>query len=65
MKVNDKFLIFLSKFLYLAAEAGVAEDNWKDELYHKLTAEPQKLRISGHIKDRTVQNFFKRSFPDS
>ncbi|ODM21263.1 hypothetical protein SI65_04316 [Aspergillus cristatus] len=35
MKNGDKFHDFLSEFLYLAAEAGVAEDDWKEELYHK------------------------------
>ncbi|ODM22623.1 hypothetical protein SI65_00212 [Aspergillus cristatus] len=57
MKVNDKFHDFLSEFLYLAAEAGVAKDDWKDELYHKLTTELQKLCISESIKDGTFQEF--------
>lgn len=34
IKSTDKFHDFLSEFLYLAAEAGISEDNWKDELYH-------------------------------
>lgn len=57
MKVSDKFHDFLSEFLYLAAEAGIAEDDWKDELYYKLTTKLQKLCISDHIKDSTFQEF--------
>ena len=57
MKVSNKFYDFLSKFLYLAAEAGVAEDDWKDELYHKLTTELQKQCISDKTKDSTFQEF--------
>ncbi|ODM14961.1 hypothetical protein SI65_09713 [Aspergillus cristatus] len=57
MKVNDKFHEFLSEFLYLAAEAGVAEDDWKDELYTKLTTRLQELCISDRIKDGTFQEF--------
>ena len=57
MRVSDKFHDFLSEFLYLAAEAGVMEDDWKDELYHKLTTELQKLCISDSIKDGTFQEF--------
>ena len=57
MKVNDKFHDFLSEFLYLAAEAGVAEDDWKDELYYKLTIKLQKLCVSSRIKEGTFQEF--------
>ena len=57
MKTNDKFHDFLSEFLYLAAEAGVAEDNWKDELYTKLTTRLQELCISDRIKNGTFQEF--------
>lgn len=57
MKAGDKFHDFLSEFLYLAAEAGVAEEDWKDELYHKLTTELQKLCISASIQDGTFQEF--------
>ncbi|ODM23319.1 hypothetical protein SI65_00908 [Aspergillus cristatus] len=57
MKTSDKFHDFLSEFLYLAAEAGVAEDDWKDELYHKLTTELQKLCISDSIEDGSFQEF--------
>lgn len=32
LKTTDKFHNFLSEFLYLAAEAGVSEDDWKDNL---------------------------------
>jgi len=57
MKVSDKFHDFLSEFLYLAAEADVAEKDWKDKLYHKLTTELQKLCISDSFKDGTFQEF--------
>lgn len=57
MKTSDKFHDFLSEFLFLAAEAGVAEDDWKDELYYKLTTELQKLCISDSIKDSDFQEF--------
>lgn len=57
MKNNDKFYYFLSEFMYFAAEAGVTEDDRKDELYHKLATELQKLCISDSIKDSTFQEF--------
>ena len=34
MKLSDWFHDFLSELLYLAAEAGVPDNNLKDELYH-------------------------------
>lgn len=57
MKNSDKFHDFFSEFLYLAAEAGVAEDDWKDELYTKLTTKLQELCISSSIGDGTFQEF--------
>ena len=54
MKTSDKFHDFLSEFLYLAAEAGVAEDNWKDELYTKLTTKLQELCILASYQDGPV-----------
>lgn len=57
MKTSDKFHDFLSEFLYLAAEAGVAEDDWKDELYNKLTTKLQELCISSSIHESTFQEF--------
>ena len=57
MKTSDKFHGFLSEFLYLAVEAGVAEDDWKYELYYKLTTKLQKLCISESIKYGTFQEF--------
>lgn len=57
MKANDKFHDFLSEFLYLAAEAGVAEDTWKDELYIKLTTKLQELCIAESYKDGSFQEF--------
>lgn len=57
MKTSDKFHDFLSEFLYLAAEAGVSEDDWKDELYTKLTTKLQELCISSSISGGTFQEF--------
>lgn len=57
MKASDKFHEFLSEFLYLAAEADVAEKDWKDELYTKLTTRLQELCIADRIKDNTFQEF--------
>lgn len=57
MKASDKFHNFLSEFLYLAVEAGVAEHDWKDELYHKLTTELQKLCITASIQNSSFQEF--------
>ena len=57
MKTSDKFHDFLSEFLYLAAEAGVAEDDWKDELYNKLTTKLQELCIFSSIHESTFQEF--------
>ena len=37
MKLSDWFHNFLSEFLYLAAEAGVSNDDLKDELYYWIT----------------------------
>ena len=37
MKPSNKFHSFLSKFLYLANEAGVHKEEWKEDLYNKLT----------------------------
>lgn len=57
MKTGDKFHDFLSEFLYLAAEAGVAEEDWKDELYHRLTTELQKLTMVEKIKEGSFNEF--------
>lgn len=50
MKTTDKFHDFLSEFMYLAEEAEIPEDTWKDELYHKLTTKLQELTIPESIK---------------
>ena len=57
MKTSDKFHDFLSEFLYLAAEAGVAEYNWKYELYTKLTTKLQEPCISASYQDGPFQDF--------
>ena len=37
IKTSDHFDDFFSEFMYLAAEAGVHEDDLKHELYHRIT----------------------------
>lgn len=46
MKNTDHFYNFLSEFLYLAAEAGVSDNDLKNELYHHLTIKLQELTIT-------------------
>ena len=46
MKTTDRFHDFLSEFLYLAAEAGVSDDDLKDELYHRITTKLQELTMA-------------------
>ena len=46
MKTTDRLHDFLSEFLYLAAEAGVSDDNLKDELYHRITTKLQELTMA-------------------
>ncbi|OJJ78408.1 uncharacterized protein ASPGLDRAFT_138972, partial [Aspergillus glaucus CBS 516.65] len=57
MKNGDRFHDFLSEFLYLTTEAGVAEDTWKDELYVKLTTKLQELCIIASYQDGPFQDF--------
>ena len=57
MKPTDKFHDFLSEFLYLTAKAGVSEDDWKDELYHWITTELQKLTMAEINKNGSFQEF--------
>ncbi|OJJ78919.1 uncharacterized protein ASPGLDRAFT_1095409 [Aspergillus glaucus CBS 516.65] len=57
MKSGNKFHDFLSEFLYLAAEAGVAEDTWKDELCIKLATKLQELCITESYKTGPFQDF--------
>ena len=45
MKNSDKFQEFLSEFTYLAQESSLAESEWKEELYYKLTTNMQRLTI--------------------
>ena len=46
MKTTDQFHDFLLEFLYLAAEAGVSDDDLKDELYHRITTKLQELTMA-------------------
>jgi hypothetical protein len=39
MKTTDKFQDFLSEFSYLAQESGLAEPEWKEELYYCINAD--------------------------
>ena len=57
MKPTDKFHDFLSEFLYLTVKAGVSEDDWKDELYHQITTELQKLIMMEINKNESFQKF--------
>ena len=58
MKPGDKFHSFLSEFLYLANEAGIHEDEWKEDLYNKLTFKLQELVISeANRADGTFKEF--------
>ncbi|PWY86627.1 hypothetical protein BO94DRAFT_535769 [Aspergillus sclerotioniger CBS 115572] len=41
MRVGEKFYAFISNFRYLAVEAGISEDIWKEDLYNKI---PPKRR---------------------
>lgn len=58
MKPTDKFHDFLSEFFYLAGEAEVNEDDWKSELYHRLTIKMQELTIPESVRaSGTFQEF--------
>jgi hypothetical protein len=58
MKVSDSFQEFLSEFLYLASEAEVPEDTWKEELYHKLTTKLQELTMTELIQqEKTFRQY--------
>lgn len=54
---NNKFNDFLSEFLHLAAEAGVPQDDWKQEMYSKLTPEMQKITMPESIRDGTFKEY--------
>jgi hypothetical protein len=45
MKSSDKFHDFLSEFVYLAGEAEISEDDWRDELHYRLIPKLQELTI--------------------
>jgi hypothetical protein len=45
MKNSDKFHDFLSEFVYLAGEAEVNENDWRDELHYRLIPKLQELTI--------------------
>lgn len=51
MRPSTKWHDFLSEFLYLAAEAGVVEETWKDDLYNKLTLRMQELTMPAYNDD--------------
>jgi hypothetical protein len=42
MKTTDKFQDFLSELSYLAQESGLAEPEWKEELYYRINADLQR-----------------------
>ena len=43
IKNTDQFHNFLFEFLYLATEAGISDNNLKDELYHQIMIKLQEL----------------------
>lgn len=51
MKPTDKFQEFLSEFSYLAQESGLAETEWKEELYYRIHEDMQRLVIRESIDD--------------
>jgi uncharacterized coiled-coil protein SlyX len=51
MKPTEKFHAFLSEFMYLAAEAGVDEDLWKEDLFNRLPFKLQELMITTYNDD--------------
>jgi hypothetical protein len=55
---GEKFHDFLTEFLYLAEEAEINRDDWKEELYQKLTAKLQELTIPEALRaNGTFQEF--------
>ena len=57
MKSTDWFHDFLSEFLYLAAEAGVSDDDLKDELYHWIMTKLQELTMAEINSNRSFRQF--------
>jgi hypothetical protein len=57
MRTSDQFHDFHSNFIYWASEAEIPKATWKDELYHQLTTELQKLTIPKSINDSDFQEF--------
>lgn len=58
MKPCDKFQEFLSEFSYLAQESGLAESEWKEELYHRIHVDMQRLVIRESNDDALDFNEF-------
>ena len=46
-----------SEFLYLAVEADISENDWKNELYHQIITELQKLTMTEINKNGSFQEF--------
>ena len=57
MKTTNQFHDFLSEFLYLAAEAGVSDDDLKDELYHQIMTKLQELTMAEINSNGTFREF--------
>jgi hypothetical protein len=53
LKPSDRFQDFLSDFSYYAQESGLAESEWKEELYQRINAEMQ-LQVMREINDAGV-----------
>ncbi|OJJ86637.1 uncharacterized protein ASPGLDRAFT_44482 [Aspergillus glaucus CBS 516.65] len=57
MHPGDKFLEFLAKFLLLASEAGIPDDQYKIELNRRLTDKVKELSLPYIGDDKTFDEF--------
>ncbi|KAI9041047.1 uncharacterized protein KD926_007464 [Aspergillus affinis] len=51
IKKDDKFHMFLSEFLYIASEAGIHDEDMKEELYQRLPRKLQEMTVAKSTKD--------------
>lgn len=57
IKETDRFQYFLTTFMHLAAESEALEEDYKEELYNKLTDKLQELTISHRVTDTSFEEF--------
>ena len=57
IKITNWFHDFLSEFLYLAAKAGISDNNLKDKLYYWITTKLQELTIAEINSNRSFRQF--------